>query len=138
MEVSRTSNEQQWTMKEAAKYVGIGLPRLYERLRERGLFTRLGVDGRNMPIRKLQTERLFIVEASAWWDKQCNIYRPCPKVHATYQGLILLQEIADELVREQEKPSDKRQRVPGENNGDQRASAVVCEQPEPPTVDSPQ
>lgn len=100
MEISRTSSEQLWTMKEAAKQVGAGLPRLYEKLREQGLFTRMGVDGRNMPIRRLQEERLFIVEASAWWDPACGIYRPCPKVKATYKGLILLQEIADALGTE--------------------------------------
>tara|TARA_R110000772_G_scaffold58539_1_gene132491 strand:+ start:18831 stop:19175 length:345 start_codon:yes stop_codon:yes gene_type:complete len=110
MHASHTSTDpkQLWTMKEAAKDLGVGLPRLYERLREKGLFTRLGVDGRNMPIRRLQDEKLFVVEPSAWWDKQCGVWRPCPKVHATYHGLILLQEIADELERERNKPAETR------------------------------
>lgn len=99
-----TEHTQLWTMKEAAKDLGVGLPRLYERLREKGLFTRLGVDGRNMPIRRLQDEKLFVVKPHAWWDKQCSVWRPCPKVHVTYQGLILLQEIADELERERAEP----------------------------------
>lgn len=108
MQASRTSTEPQlWPMKQAAKEVGVGLPKLYERLREKGLFTRLGLDGRNMPTRQLQQEHLFVVQSHAWWDPSRSEYRPCPKVFATYQGIILLQEIADELAREKEKPADQ-------------------------------
>ena len=103
MQASHSSTNKLWPMKEAAKQVGVGLPRLYERMREQGLFTRLGIDGRNMPTRKLQQEGLFVVRAHSWWDRARGEYRPCPKVFATYQGIILLQEIADELERERKK-----------------------------------
>lgn len=108
MHTSATSTEQQqWSMKEAAKTVGVGLPKLYERLREKGLFSRMGLDGRNLPHRKLQQEGLFIVQAHSWWDPARSEYRPCPKVYATYLGIALLQEIADELAREKQKPTDQ-------------------------------
>jgi phage antirepressor YoqD-like protein len=85
-------------MKEAAKIVGVGLPRLYEKLRERGDFIRDQFDGRNVPTRAVQLEGLFIVTEHQRWDPQFRIYRHYPKVSATYTGMILLQEIADEIA----------------------------------------
>lgn len=124
-----SSKEQTWSMKAAAHMVGAGLPRLYTRLREKGLFTRLGLDGRNLPTRKLQNEGLFIVEAMSWWDPQNQIYKPCPKVKATYKGIILLQEIADELAREKEQSNCERSGLPAEDHGDRWPSEVL--RPEP-------
>jgi hypothetical protein len=94
-------------MKDAAKHVGCGLPKLYERLREKGHFSRLGLDGRNIPHRNLQKEGLFVVRPHSWWDPNRCEYRPCPKVLATYLGIAFLQEIADELAREKQKPADQ-------------------------------
>lgn len=107
-----------WSMKEAAKVVGVGLPSLYTRLRERGEFTRLGLDGRNLPVPKLQREGLFIVQEHSWWDELRREYRPCPKVLATYKGIILLQEVADELAREKRQESSKRSGVSGRDHDD--------------------
>ncbi len=98
MEASRVSRNQTWSMKEAAKQVGVGLPRLYTRLRERGLFTRLGDSGRHIPTKKLREEGLFRVEGSAFYAN--NSWQPCPKVTVTFDGLMLLQEVADELENE--------------------------------------
>lgn len=123
-------------MKEAAHLVGVGLPRLYTRLREKGLFTQLGIDGRNLPTRRLQNEGLFIVEAMSWWDPQNKIYRPCPKVKATYKGIILLQEIADELAREKEQATHQRSGLPDPANSDQGPSAVLREHTEAGTAGS--
>ena len=136
MHASPTSTEdrQLWPMKDAAKQVGVGLPRLYKRLREKGLFTMMGIDGRNMPTKKLQDERLFIVQSHAWWDPSIGQYRPCPKVFATYHGLILLQEIADELEREKQQAAGKRPGVQRDDNSHQRQGAVDGHQPEPPTA----
>lgn len=125
MQTSPVTHNQTWTMKEAAKAVGCGLPRLYIRLRERGLFTQLGIDGRNLPTRKLQQEGLFTVENKAWWDPVNACYRPCPKVQATYKGLILLQEIADELAREKEQHDHQHHGVSDADNGDQGQREVL-------------
>ena len=131
MQTSPTStNQQTWSMKDAAHQVGAGLPRLYTRLREKGLFTRLGLDGRNLPTRKLQLEGLFIVEAMSWWDPQNKIYKPCPKVKATYKGIILLQEIADELAREKEQPARERSGVSDPDHSDQGPGEVLRPCPE--------
>jgi len=126
-----SSNQQTWSMKDAAHMVGAGLPRLYTRLREKGLFTRLGLDGRNLPTRKLQNEGLFIVEAMSWWDPQNKIYKPCPKVKATYKGIILLQEIADELAREKEQPNHERPGVSDPHHSDHGAGEVLRAGAEP-------
>jgi len=127
-------HRQTWTMKEAAHFVGVGLPRLYTRLREKGLFTRLGIDGRNLPTRALQKEGLFIVEAKSWWDPQNRIYKPCPKVVATYKGLILLQEIADELAKEKEQPADEQPGIHDPADSDQGAGEVLRSHAEPGTA----
>lgn len=134
MEASRVSEKHSWTMKEAAKEVGVGLPRLYSRLRERGLFTRLGDSGRHIPTRQLQRDGLFRVKGSAFFVN--GSWKPCPKVLATFQGLMLLQEIADELEREREKPADKRSRVRSDSDSDQRPGEVACEQPGTPAAGS--
>lgn len=135
MQPSRTSPENQlWTMKDAAKEVGVGLPRLYARLREKGLFTRLGQDGRHIPCKQLRDERLFLVFASSYYPPGYSTPKPCPKVKATFQGLMLLQEIADELEREREKPADKRPGVRSEGDGDQRKGALAGEQPVAPAA----
>lgn len=129
MEASRVAEKHSWTMKEAAKEVGVGLPRLYTRLRERGLFTRLGDSGRHIPTRKLQRDGLFRVKGSAFFVN--GSWRPCPKVLATFEGLQLLQEIADELEREREKPTDKRSRVRSDSDSGQRPGEVAGDQPGP-------
>lgn len=121
------NHRQTWTMKEAAHHVGCGLPRLYKRLYERGLFTKLGLDGRHLPTRKLQQEGLFHVETSSFWIAALGEYRPCPKVRATYKGIILLQEIADELAREKAEDANaaQRSRVPDSDHGNQGPRDVL-------------
>jgi hypothetical protein len=112
-------------MKEAAKLVGVGLPRLYTRLREKGLFTQLGIDGRNLPTRALQREGLFHVEPHSFYVEAQARYVPCPKVNCTYKGLILLQEIADELAKEKEQPAGERSGLHDPAHGDQGPGAVL-------------
>lgn len=137
MEASRISTDRQlWTMKDAAKQVGVGLPRLYTRLREKGLFMRLGQDGRHVPCKRLRDERLFLVFESSFYPPGHSTPRPCPKVKATFEGLMLLQEIADELERERKKPADKRPGVRSEPDSDQRQGAVAGEQPGAPAAGS--
>lgn len=131
MDEQPNSTDRTWTMKEAAKTVGVGLPRLYERLREKELFTRIGTDGRNVPTTKLQREGFFIVRHNAFYDKKHGIWRPCPKVVATYLGLVLFQEIADELDRESEQPKRERPRIPDPPDDDPGESEVRCEDPNP-------
>ncbi len=113
-----------WSMKEAAKEVGVGLPRLYARLREKGLFTLVGVDNRNAPNHDLIRDGFFIVTESSYWDKHNSVWRPCHKIEATYKGVILMQATADELVREKEQAKGKQPRVPSNtDNGSRTGSA---------------
>lgn len=119
---SEPSSTEIWSMKDAAKHVGVGLPALYTRLREKGLFTLVGVDNRNMPVDELIREGLFVVEPSSYWDRQNGRYRPYQKLHATYRGLILLQATADELEREKKREKGEQPRVPSDTDDSGRES----------------
>ena len=93
-----------WSMKDAARKVGVGLPRLYEKLRARGLCVINPSDGRNLPTSRAIDAGYFVTEDTSYYNKQFGCHRPYKKVACTYDGLTLLQEIADELAgtKEQE------------------------------------
>lgn len=129
----QASENHTWTMKEAAKEVGVGLPRLYTKLREQGLFTRLSDSGRHIPTRQAQREGLFRVKGSAFWIN--GSYRPCPKITVTFSGLTLLQEIADELARgERTADSDKRPGVHDQAHNSTGKSVLGSADTEPRTA----
>jgi len=131
METSKdTGTPTQWPMKEAAQKVGVGLPRLYERLRERGLFMRSVEDHRNVPTTKAQEDGLFDLRESGYYHKQFGVWRPCPKVECTYKGLIVLQEIANELAGEKEESASEQPRVPSTDNQHQGKSTVLRDIPD--------
>ena len=116
------------TPKNAAKKVGLGLPTLYTRLREKGLFTR--VDGKNLPSTQLQSDGLFKVSTGRYWNEKFGQYVPTYQVMATFKGLILLQETADEVEREKAESRDKRSRVRDRSNSSKEQSSVRGEDTE--------
>ena len=129
MDTSQDSPKQElWHMKNAAKKVGLGLPTLYTRLREKGLFTR--VDGKNLPSTQLQSDGLFKVSTGRYWNEKFGQYVPTYQVMATFKGLILLQETADEVEREKAESRDKRSRVRDRSNSSKEQSSVRGEDTE--------
>lgn len=127
-----STKQELWHMKNAAKKVGLGLPTLYSRLREKGLFTR--IDGKNLPNTQLQADGLFKVSTGRYWNEKFQQYVPTNKVMATFKGLILLQETADELAREKQELSGKQPRVSNRDNSSKQQSQVRGNKPEPRTT----
>lgn len=123
-----------WRMKRAAQKVGVGLPTLYKRLREKGLF--LIVDGRNVPNDDLQKRQLFIVSETRFFVEAKGDYRYTQTVRATSTGMILLQETANELAQEKRNARSKRSRVSSSDNGDQGTSPVCSEHTQPSSTGS--
>lgn len=98
MQAHRTPERQLWPMKDAAKRVGVGLPRLYEKLIARGLVTINPFDNRKLPTTRALEAGYFVTQDTRYFNERFGEYRDYTKVLCTYHGLTLLQELADELA----------------------------------------